>query len=263
MRKGQKVPLPEGPLTDRALGFLASLGIARVRVRCQPRVLVLVTGNELVAPGRRPGKRLVFESNGLMLKNALDLLGLKARVRIVRDSPVALRVGVVSALRECDVLLTTGGVSVGERDWAKEAFERAGVRKVFWRVAQKPGGPLYFGRKGKKAVFGLPGNPAAVYSCFQLYVRPFLGALQGHPIPKPRVLPLAHPLEPLGKKTFFVKAKVSGSNGDSVVSVLGGQGSHLLGSMVLGDGLLEVPPGKKTLPRGTRLDFHPFHGGQR
>jgi molybdopterin molybdotransferase len=237
------------------LGFLASLGVAQVRVAKLPRVAVLVTGEELVAPGDKPGSKGVFESNGLMLQAALREQGLHATLDCSGDRPKYLALKAEAALKANDILLVTGGVSVGDKDPTREALRRAGVKQVFWRVAQKPGGPLYFGRKGPKAVFGLPGNPAAVYSCFLLYVLPLLAKLQGRQAPATLHLRLRKPAKPLGKKTHFVKARVDGKDG---VTVLGGQGSHLLEMMALGDGLLEVPLGKKFLPAGTRLKFHPF-----
>jgi molybdopterin molybdotransferase len=248
-------------LSDRSLGFLATLGVGKLRVRDLPRVAVLVTGSELMEPGRNPGASGVFESNGLMLVSALEGMGLTARALRVKDRAALLTDRVRKALAVCDVLLVTGGVSVGESDATKEAFRRAGVRQVFWRVSQKPGGPFYFGRKGEKRVFGLPGNPAAVYSCFHLYARPLLNGLLGRVSEPPLLLPAAHPVKPLRRKTLFAKAVREGGK----VKVLGGQGSHLLESLALGNGLLVVPPGPKILPKGTKLEFHPFAspGGSR
>ncbi|HUO58502.1 MAG TPA: molybdopterin molybdotransferase MoeA [bacterium] len=254
IRKGRRIDLTGESLSSRALGFLASLGVARVTVAKQPRVAVLVTGEELVAPGDKPGKNGVFESNGLMLQAALRERGLSCTVEWVGDRPKSLSLKAEAALRANDILLVTGGVSVGDRDPTRVALARAGVKQIFWRVAQKPGGPLYFGRKGNKAVFGLPGNPAAVYSCFLLYVLPLLRKLQGLPFPKPLAARLQRAYKPLGRKTHFVKARLS----QGMVKVLGGQGSHLLEMMALGDGLLEVPPGKKALRKGTTLRFYRF-----
>ena len=254
IRKGRRIDLTQEPLSSRALGFLASLGVAQVTVSKQPRVAILVTGEELVAPGDKPGKNGVFESNGLMLQAALREQGLPCTVEWVGDRPKSLSLKSEAALRASDILIVTGGVSVGDRDPTRVALAKMGVQQVFWRVAQKPGGPLYFGKKGNKAVFGLPGNPAAVYSCFLLYVLPLLRKLQGQSVPKPMTVRLQHTYKPLGRKTHFVKARLSGET----AKVLGGQGSHLLEMMALGDGLLEVPPGKKILPKGTSLRFYRF-----
>lgn len=257
-RKGQALALPPGPLTDRTLGYLASLGIGRLRVRRNPRVAVLVTGNELVEPGQAPGSFGVFESNGSMLGASLKEMGILVATRRVRDRASLLAVQVQKALKSCDVLLVTGGVSVGESDATKEALRLSGVRKIFWRVSQKPGGPLFFGRKGKKAVFGLPGNPAAVYSCFQLYVQPLLRKLRAQEPLRSRKVRLLNAVKPLDVKTSFMKASLEGHNGHRGARVLRGQGSHLLEGLALGDGLLEVPPGSRVLPAGTVLDFYPF-----
>lgn len=255
VRKGRRIALPQGPLSSRTLGFLASLGVDRVAVGKRPKIAVLVTGEELVAPGDKPGPNGVFESNGLMLQAALREESLECPVDWTGDEPHNLGLKAAAALQANDVLIVTGGVSVGDHDPTREALGKAGVRQVFWRVAQKPGGPLYYGRKGARHVFGLPGNPAAVYSCFLLYVLPLLRKLQGLSIPRPVLARLQKAYKPLGKKTHFVKARVDGKGG---VTILGGQGSHLLEMMALGDGLLEVPPGKKVLPKGTKLNFYPF-----
>jgi molybdopterin molybdotransferase len=233
------------------------LGVAQVRVSQQPRVSILVTGEELVAPGDNPGAEGIFESNGSMLQAALREQGLEAPVEWVGDRPQRLALEAEAALRASDVLVVTGGVSVGDHDPTREALHRAGVKQVFWRISQKPGGPLYYGRKGKKHVFGLPGNPAAVYSCFLLYVLPLLRKLQGLSISRPTRAFLQKAYKPLAKKTHFVKTQLDGKGR---ARVLGGQGSHLLEMMALGDGLLEVPPGKKMLSAGTRLNFYSFSG---
>jgi molybdopterin molybdotransferase len=257
VRKGRKLTLPAGPISSRTLGFLASLGVAQVRVSKRPRIAVLITGEELVAPGDKPGAQGVFESNGLMLQAALREHSLESTVDWAGDETNKLGLKAGAALQANDVLIVTGGVSVGDHDPTREALKKAGVKQIFWRVSQKPGGPLYFGRKGNKFVFGLPGNPAAVYSCFLLYVLPLLRKLQGCSLPKSLVVALQDTVKPLGKKTHFVKAKLDAKGR---AKVLGGQGSHLLEMMALGDGLLEVPPGKKALPKGSRLNFYPFPG---
>ena len=258
VRKGRKLTLLPGPLSSRSLGFLASLGVEKVSAARHPRVAALVTGEELVAPGRRPGQGGVFESNGLMLQAALKEQGLECPVEWVGDKPRSLALKAGTILRTNDILLVTGGVSVGDKDPTRKAMKQAGVKQVFWRVAQKPGGPLYFGRKGNKYVFGLPGNPASVYSCFLIYILPLLRKLQGQALPRPLRVQSGDSIEPLRTKTHFMKAKWTGAMGHRRVKVLKGQGSHLLESMALGDGLLEVPPGKGTLPRSQSLSFHPF-----
>ncbi len=260
-RRGEKITLPEGPLTARTLGFLASLGAGSLYVKAKPKVKILVTGAELVRPGDKPGESGVFESNGLMLSAALREAGIKAEAHRVGDEENLLTGWVQKALVDCDILLVTGGVSVGDHDPTKKAFHKAGVKRIFWCVLQKPGGPLFFGRKGKTAVFGLPGNPAAVYSCFQLYVRPLLQKLQGCSIPLPLKVRLSHSFQPLKKKILFAKAKWENKKNKKTVKVLGGQGSHLLESLARGDGLLEISPGSKPLKKGAILSFYPFREG--
>lgn len=258
MEKGKAILVSAGPLTSRTLGYLATLGIGSLRVRRQPRISILVTGEELVEPGQVPGAGGVFESNGLMLVSALREAGFSGKVQRIGDRTSLLVKASKKALPESDILVVTGGVSVGEHDPTRKALEVAGVKQIFWRVAQKPGGPLYFGRKGNRVVFGLPGNPAAVYFCFQYYVLPYLRKLINKKTTRSFQVRLQNSFKPLGQKTFFVKAKLTGQNGSRQAKVLPGQGSHLLEGMALGDGLLEIPPGKKILVGGTRLNFHLF-----
>lgn len=236
-----------------AIACLATVGRARVRVIRKPRVSVIATGDETVSPGQRLLRGQIYDSNTHALAALLRAARVDpVRVRAVGDSAGALSNAVAAALNASDVLVVAGGVSVGERDLLRPTLGRLGVREVFWRVRQKPGKPLYFGVKGKKVVFGLPGNPASVYTCFCVYVYPALKKLSGVrlfglPVEERR---LEGAVERDAARWRFLKAAVSPKGR---VAVLPGQASHMVVSLARTDRLIVVPPGSGSLAEGARV----------
>jgi molybdopterin molybdotransferase len=176
------VALPAGARLDPgAIGLAASLGLERLPVARRPVVAILATGDELVPTGRRPGPGQILESNAQALAAAVRQAGGEPRLLgVAPDRTSALRRAIGRALT-ADVLLTIGGVSVGERDLVRGALEEAGATIDFWGVAMRPGKPLLFGRLGRTLVFGLPGNPASALVGFELFARPALRTLAGLP----------------------------------------------------------------------------------
>ncbi|MCB0480253.1 MAG: molybdopterin molybdotransferase MoeA [Flavobacteriales bacterium] len=157
-------------LTPAALGYLASLGILEVIVFRQPKVALITTGDELIKPGNELQFGEIYESNSASLLNALKHMGISEPTHIqIKDNYNQTVKEINSAINEFDILLLTGGVSVGDYDFVGKAFKEIKVEELFYKVKQKPGGPLFFGRKGDTLLFGLPGNPAAALSCFYVY----------------------------------------------------------------------------------------------
>jgi len=180
-RKGE-VLLPAGSRVDAAaVGLLASAGITEVPVRRRPRVRVLSTGDELAAPGVRPlpvGK--IYGANLPLLLARLKELGIEdASGELAGDDPGAVAEAMERLLADCDVLITTGGVSVGDRDIFHQALPLLGAERVFWRLKLKPGSPAMFSRYGGKPILSLSGNPFAAFTSFELLARPLLAALSG------------------------------------------------------------------------------------
>jgi molybdopterin molybdotransferase len=176
------VALPRGRVVDPgAVGVAAALGRTELSVHRRPRVGLLATGDELVPVDGAPRPGQILDSNSHALAAAcLDAGATPVLLPIARDAAGSLAEALAAA-RGLDVLVSTGGVSVGERDLVKEALAEAGTKLAFWRVAMRPGKPIAFGRRGPTAVFGLPGNPASALVTFELFVRPALRRLAGLP----------------------------------------------------------------------------------
>lgn len=253
---GQKVIEAGTPLTPAAVGMLASLGRATIRVVQRPRVAILSTGDELVdVDGDRSGGRII----------ASNAYSLAAQVREAGALPVALpiapdRPDVIEArFREAanaDVVLSSGGVSVGAHDYIKEVLERLGSEMRFWRVAMKPGHPLVFGTLGGRPVFGLPGNPVSCMVSFEQFVRPALLKMMGRrDLFRPVVrASLRETLRQKRGRRTFVRARVSRErDGLSVIST-GSQSSGVLLSMLRANGLLIFPEDRAELAEGTQVD---------
>ncbi|HET9555492.1 MAG TPA: gephyrin-like molybdotransferase Glp [Anaeromyxobacteraceae bacterium] len=251
------VALAAGQVLDPgSIGLAASLGRTRVRVRRQPRVAILPTGDEVVPLGTRPGFGQIVESNAHALAAAVaDAGGLPVILPIARDDRRALR-RALARVRGADALLTTGGVSVGERDLVREALAEAGARLDFWRVAMRPGKPLAFGRLGRTLVFGLPGNPASALVAFELFARPALRALAGLP-GSGRVVArgrLDAPQEKPPELTVYLRVHARREASGLVLSPLRTQASGNTSSIAGHGALAVLPPGRRRLPRGAQVD---------
>jgi molybdopterin molybdotransferase len=232
--------------------LLAALGIDSVMVRRQPIVGLLATGSELLEAGQTAQTGKIFESNRVTLTPLLAGAGaVPRRFPLVRDTLEETRQALTSAFADCDAAVTTGGVSVGEFDFVKSAFEQLGGALEFWKVSIRPGKPFVFGRLGEKFLFGLPGNPVSAVVTFLALVRPMLLRWQG----AERVEMASHPgtlSEPLtnpGDRRHFMRVLVDEQGS---VRPAAGQASHLLGSLALANGLVDVPP-KTILAAGSTV----------
>ncbi len=226
----------------------AAAGIHVFHVRARPRIGILATGDELASPGSEPSVGKVFEANSFGLAAAARSLGLCiAEVRRSRDDADSVRSVLKELLEECDTVLTSGGVSVGEHDLVRGALRELGVREVFWGVAVKPGKPLYFGvlegDAPAKTVFGLPGNPLSTMAMFQVFVVPHLLARMGAPDPAGslRHARLGRAIEHRTGRLEFVPCRLDPSPTGVVAHPTELRGSHMLGGIAGADGLLLFP----------------------
>jgi molybdopterin molybdotransferase len=237
------------------IGLLVSVGFVDVPVARRPRVAILATGSELVLPGQplEPGQ--IRNSNSYTAYGQVRAAGGEpVLLGIARDDPDETRALIARALEE-DVVITSGGVSVGEFDFVKQVQDELGVERRFWRVAVKPGKPVAFGIHGDTLVFGVPGNPVAAMVSFELYIRPALLAMQGrNDIFRPCVLAAAaEPVKRAKDRTEARRCRIVRRAGDVEFTTTGPQGSGILRSMALADGLVFVPPGYPGGETGERL----------
>jgi molybdopterin molybdotransferase len=242
------------------LGALAAAGVAEVSVSRRPRVAVLATGTELRTPGEPLGPGEIYEANATMLAAALEDDGADVlRLPTVVDDPDAHRAALEQALA-ADVVVSSGGVSVGPHDLVRAIGAELGIEEVFWGVAMKPGKPVSFGTLGDRLVFGLPGNPVSSLVGYLLFVRPALLALQGAGSPLPRLLPgrLGRAVRPGRDRDQLLRARLVVA-GDAVeVHPLGGQESHMIGRAAAAEALLLVPGGDRELEAGTSVRYLPL-----
>jgi molybdopterin molybdotransferase len=245
------------PLTAQRVTGLASAGVGAVAVRRRPVVHVIATGTELLDVGAPPEPGRIHESNRLTLRLLAERAGAEVVLHpVVPDDPDATRAAVETALAG-DVLLVSGGVSVGPHDHVKPALEAAGVDEVFWRIRLKPGKPLWFGRRGATLVFGLPGNPLSTVACFLLFVGPALRRMQGEADAAPTCVParLTTPARPAdGRTTLLTAALAHGPDGMLEATPTEGQGSHLTGALAASDAFAVVPHAGGELPSGAVVD---------
>jgi molybdopterin molybdotransferase len=250
-------------LTAVELGAAVAAGVGTLSVAGRPRVSVLCTGDELRAPGEPLGPGEIHNSNAPMLVGLATGAGaLVTGARRLPDDRGATERGIEEALGQSDVVIISGGVSVGPHDHVKAALAALGVEEVFWSIALQPGRPTWFGlrRRGRvrPLVFGLPGNPVSAVVTFSLFVAPALAALQGAPAPRPphahAALAAAVKRNPRRVQAIRVRLELGGADAGSLPLTAfpnGAQGSHILTSLIGADALAMIPMGEGVLPAGS------------
>jgi molybdopterin molybdotransferase len=252
------VVLEQGRALDpAAIGMLASVGRKTVPAHPRPRVMVVSTGDELVDPGEPLGPGQIRDSNSWLLVAQVRSAGADAlRCDKLRDDPVALRRGFALAAAEGDLVLTSGGVSVGDRDYTKQVLATLGDVRSF-KVAMQPGMPQAFGVAAGTPLYGLPGNPVSCFVVFETLVRPGLRRLAGHPddrLDRPRVVArLGEPVRSPAGKVSFLRVRLEVGDEGLVATLTGNQGSGVLSSCVAADGLAVVPAEHRELPAGAAV----------
>ncbi|MBN1320879.1 MAG: molybdopterin molybdotransferase MoeA [Thermoleophilia bacterium] len=254
---GDRVLGPGSALGPAEIGLIASLGYPTVQVYQCPRVAILSTGSELVEVDRPLGPGQIRNSNSYSLRALCQQMGIEpTMLGIVPDDYEATKELVRKGL-DYDVLLTTGGVSVGQFDFIKDIQDDLGVQRKLWGVAMKPGKPLAFGVRDRTLVFGLPGNPVSAMVSFELFVRPTLLRLMGHP-KTTRPLYQAVMSEDASNsdgRVYVVRVRAWREDDTWHVSATGAQGSGILRSMVGANGLVFIPGGPRGVKAGERVDF--------
>lgn len=244
-------------ITPAAIGFLACLGITEIEVYKKPKVAILVTGNELVKTGKKLPKGKIYESNSVMLQAGLETIGIKkTKVFKVKDNLKATKKALKDILKKYDVVLISGGISVGDYDFVKEALLANGVEELFYKINQKPGKPMFFGSKNETLVFALPGNPASSLTNFYVYVYPAIKNRMGFAdthLPK-LVRKLNSDFRNTTGKTLFLKALYDETN----VTILDGQSSAMLNTFAIANSLLIVPANVQSLKKEELVTLLPI-----
>jgi molybdopterin molybdotransferase len=255
VRAGDRVLSPGRRLGPPEIGLLATLGHSPVRVHRRPRVAILSTGNELADLGAEPGPGQIPNTNTYSLMAQVGDAGAAAvNLGIARDDLGAIEQRIRWA-GDADVLLSSAGVSVGEFDLVREALTRAGAELHLWQVSMRPGKPITFGTMGRTLVFGLPGNPVSAMVTFELFVRPALLRMGGSAVlQRPRLTARARSsIENRGGRRAYLRVRLARRGEGFEAELTGDQGSAILRSMTLADGLA-VLPGDTTIAPGGPVD---------
>ncbi|HET6401126.1 MAG TPA: gephyrin-like molybdotransferase Glp [Candidatus Kapabacteria bacterium] len=267
-QRGEHLFEPGTILTPAVAQSLAACGFARVYIHARPSVSIIITGDELRPPGTKLHSGEIWDSNATALEAALHALGItNVHTQHVSDNARSTTRAIRSALERSDVIIATGGVSVGERDYVKEAFAANGVREIFWRVRMRPGMPLYFGVKlenGRtKYIFGLPGNPVSVMVTFQLFARRAVRCLMGHAAEEAHEKGvLAAPLKKSVARMEFVRAYRERTSGPlSTVVPLAARESNMTTGMARADALIVFPEEQEFLAEGSEVEIIPIQWG--
>jgi molybdopterin molybdotransferase len=264
LKKAQRVISKGTTVNAATIGILSSLGKKEARIYKKPNISVIATGSELVAPGSALLQGKIYDSNSPMVIAALMQMGIRpVLTKRLDDQPKKIKQVIGHALRESDLVILMGGVSAGDTDYVKPILQELGVQTIFWKVSQKPGKPTYFGKKEDTLVFGLPGNPAAVFTCFYEYVYPAIRGFMGFrdPYLGSKFFPVGESIEADPEKSLFLKAKIEATHGGPVVTALGCQSSHMISSLEEANGILVIPS-KKSVEQGQKALVHllPYGG---
>lgn len=258
---GDRLLGPGTRITPPVIGVLAANGLTQATVYRPPVVRVVSTGNELVAPGSERGPSEIFDGNGPALLAAVEGLGVReVRLSRARDRKEALLLELGEALDQADVVITSGGVSVGAKDLIKDVWKELGVEQVVWQVAMRPGKPFYFGVGRGKLVLGLPGNPVSALVCFHLFCRPALQMMMGFGEEQiqPVVAKLTKEVRPQPDRTDFQRGILTEGEHCFLAEPLTNQGSHMLGALAAANCLICIPPGENPLTEGSDVETYPL-----
>jgi molybdopterin molybdotransferase len=254
--KGDLV-LPAGTrLRPPEISLLASFGQGLVAVHRRPRVAILSTGDELVELGQSPGPGQIINSNALSLAaSVVEAGGVPQLLGIARDNLESHREKLTEGLK-ADVLITSAGVSAGDRDLVRDVLAELGVEQRFWKIAIKPGRPTAFATKGKTLVFSLPGNPVSTMVTFEMFVRPALRKLQGvtPAIPPLHRAVLAEATRTRPERVQFLRVQVRSEGGRLVASSSGDQNTGILRTMLRANGIVILPAGRERFEAGDEVD---------
>ena len=250
---------PRRPLTARDLGLMAAMNLPTLPVHRRPVVAIIATGDELVLPGDTPGPDQIIASNSFLLAAEAERWGAVARMLpLARDTRESLR-AVFAQAQDADLVLTSGGASVGDHDLVGKVAAEMGMERAFWKVAMKPGKPLMAGRMGGAVLLGLPGNPVAAAVCADLFLRPLLLRFQGLDAP-PKLLhaTLGCDLPAEGPRDHYLRARLESGGGLPVITPFGTQDSAMLRALAEADALALRPANAPPAKAGDPIAYLPL-----
>ena len=252
--KKEDFPLEKGQLLQASgLAFLKSLGIEEVEVVRLPKVTIIITGNELIPSSEKLTRGKIYESNSILLQAALINQGIETQlISFTEDSLKSTISNLKKAFFYSDVVLVSGGISVGDYDFVKKALKELEVKEIFYKVRQRPGKPLFFGKKDRVFVFALPGNPASTLSCFYVYVLPLLNRLKGGKSDGliRLSIPIEHDFKSVEPRALFLKATIQ----NKTVRILDRQHSSMLVSFAMANALVYIPEQNILLKKGSLVE---------
>jgi molybdopterin molybdotransferase len=259
-RKGETLLTAAMPLDASAIGLIAAINHAEIPVRRAPRVTLFTTGDELVPVGGKPGPDQIVSSNSIALAAFIRLFGGEPRDLGIIPDRLSATIRAIGKAEGSDILVTTGGASVGDHDFVREALIAAGIRIDFWKIAMRPGKPLMFGRKGNLRVIGLPGNPVSALICARLFLKPLLDALLGlPPEPSPPLARLAAAMPANDGRQDYVRAELArDAEGRLTVKPFPKQDSSMLRTLVDAGCLIIRPPNAPAAAAGTLVPAQPI-----
>jgi len=258
IQKGDVV-IPKGTcITPSEIGVLATFGYEKLSVMIKPKVAIFVTGNELIEPGKKIKSGQIYNSNLYMLSELVEKSGAEIVIReVIKDDRSSLRILLSDALQNCDVIISSGGVSMGRFDYVREVYKGLGVQEHFWKVAQKPGKPLFFGTLESSLIFGLPGNPISSFICYVEYIHPVIQGFQNKKknLKHRAILTKNFAVESKKHRYLFGKSWIN-SSGKLLCLPVSKHGSHMLTASLESNCILESPPGKKELRAGDKITIN-------
>ena len=244
-------------ITSNELGTCATFGYGDLFVSKKPKVSIFGTGNELVEPGQKLGKGQIYNSNLYVFTDLVEKAAAQIKMKeVIKDDKESLKSFLSQSLEESDIIISSGGVSMGRYDYVRDVFIELGVKEHFWKVAQKPGKPLFFGTKGNKLIFGLPGNPVSSYIGFMEWVWPVIQSLMGENIERPLYgkLEAFFPREKTKHRFLFGKAEYK--NGVIICYPTSRLGSHMLTSALGANCILGSESGDGPLKPGDLIKIN-------
>jgi molybdopterin molybdotransferase len=259
-KKGEVLLKAGTRLNSHSVGLAAAMNHARLPLHRKPRVAIIATGDELVAPGGRPRTDQIISSNTVALAALCAQTGAEVRdLGIVADTLAATRRAIAKAL-DADIVVTSGGASVGEHDFVQEALKQSGVKIGFWKIAMRPGKPLMFGRKGKTRAIGLPGNPVSALVCARLFVVPLIEALIGlAPREETIAARLGASLAGNDARQDYLRARLERQDdGTYIATAFAKQDSSMLRTLAQSGGFIVRPPYAPALAPGAPVDVLPI-----